>query len=104
MPRIDAVEIERWKVVGGREPEDRAEERQPGLERPALRHLATETMALALEREVGVRDALRFECRREGFRLVRRDDLVVKPLEDQHRNRDLIEEMDRRAIAIALGH
>ena len=33
-----------------------------------------------------------------------RHDPVLEPLQDQDRHRDLIEEVDRRAIAVSLGH
>ena len=98
----EAGHLDRVEVVGGLEPEDLAEERQLGLERSTDRGGAAEPVPLALEREVGVRDAVRRQRRHDRLRLGRRDDLVVEALHDQHRAGDLVEEMDRRTLAIQL--
>ena len=56
-PGAEARQLERLDLVGRLEPEDLAEERQSGLQRPPDGVGAAEPVALALEREVGVRDA-----------------------------------------------
>ena len=91
---------ERLEVVGGLEAEDRAEEREARLQGAADRVGAAEPVALALEREVGVRDAVGREGRDDGLGLAGRHDPILEALEDEHRARDLVEVMDGRSLAI----
>ncbi len=57
-PGIEPGHLERLGPIGRFEAEDLAEEREPRLECAAERGCATEPVAFALEREVGVRDRL----------------------------------------------
>ena len=65
---------------------------------------ATEAVALALESEVCVGDARRGQGRDQRLRLRGRHDPVVEALHHEDRARDPVEEMDRRALPVALGH
>ena len=70
------------------------------LERAPDRVRAAEAVALALEREVGMRDAVRGQRRDDRLGLRRRHDLVVEALEDEDRARDPVGEVDRRSLAV----
>ena len=73
------------------------------LERAPERERATEPVALALEREVGVRDRLLGQGGDDRLGLGRGHDPVVEALEDQDRARDPVGEVARRALAVEGG-
>ena len=104
-PVIEARQLERLEVVGRLE----AEDLRPGTTARAssvrrMRVRAAEPVALALEREVGVRDRRSPRAPRRSPRpATGRHDPVVEALEDQHRARDLVEVVDRRSLAIERG-
>ena len=99
-PRAEPDDLERLELVGRLEAEDLAEERQARLERTALGDRAAEAVALALEREVGIRDAVGGQRRHHRLGLRRRDDAVVEPLEQEDRARDVAGGVDRRTLPV----
>ena len=83
-PFSQAGELHRLEIVIGLEAEDRAKERQPGLQGAADGGLSAESMALALEGDIGVRDAVRREGRDDRLGLAGRHDSVLEALQDEH--------------------
>ena len=59
-----------------------------------------EAVLLALERDVGDRQAFLAEGVDDQLRLVRRDDLVFQALKENHRCRDPIQEVNRGPLSI----
>src|ERR1700749_4969813 len=95
-PSLEVGDLEGLELVGRLEAEDLPDEGELGLEStPDVLALA-EAVALALEREVRVRDALLVERGDHHLRLARRHDLVVEPLQQQHRTLEAFGEGDRR--------
>src|SRR5258705_5249064 len=92
-PGVEARHLERFVVVGRLEPEDLAEECDPGLEGPPEREGAAKPVTLPLERDVGVRDRLLRQGGDDRLGLRRRHDPVVEALEDQDRARVAVPEL-----------
>src|SRR6476661_329951 len=92
---LSAADLERGKVVGRREAEDRAEEREPVLDRPSNRLGPPETVALTRERDVSVLDASVSEGRDDRLGLGRRHDPVVETVQHEDRAGDAVEMPDR---------
>src|SRR5919201_6449966 len=101
--RLEVLDLRRLDVVRRIETENLPEERQEDLLRAPDRVGAAEAVALALEGDVCIRDAVALECFRDRFGLRRRHDAVVEALEQQERLGDLVRVRDRRALAIELG-
>src|SRR6267143_4538119 len=97
---FEVVDRHRFDRVGQREAEDLRVEIQLAFER-ALDVLGdAEAVLLALERNVGDRQALLAEGVDDQLRLVRRDDLVLEALKENDRRRDPIEEVNRGPLSI----
>ncbi len=79
------------------EPQDLRVERQLGLVRLADRLRLAEPVLFALEQQVGMREPLGGEGLDHHLGLGRGNDLVLVPLQQDHRARDHVDEVDRRA-------
>src|SRR5438445_2311196 len=97
---LEVVDRHRFDRVGQREAEDLRVEIQLAFERPLDVLGDAEAVLLARERDVGDRQALLAEGVDDQLGLVRRDDLVLETLKDNHRCRDPIEEVNRGPLSI----
>ena len=84
-PRVDARQLERRHRRPARTRTPRPGRPSSRLDRRRDGRLAPEAVALALEREVGVRDAVGGEGRDDGLGLAGRHDLVLEALQDEDR-------------------
>ena len=103
-PLVEARHVERLQGIRRDEPEDLGEELDLRVERTADSLGAAEAVTFAWERDVRARDAPCGQGRDQRLRLGRRDDPVVEALHHEHRARDPVEEVDRRAFAVDIGH
>src|SRR4051794_7347986 len=90
----------RLDVAGRGEAEDLAVEGQLGLGRAPDGVRPAEAVPLARERHVRHRHALLAECGHHHLGLVRRDDPVVEPLEEDDRAVEAVDVPDRRALLV----
>src|SRR2546430_7643726 len=97
---LEIIDRHRFDRVGQREAEDLRVEIQLAFERPLDVLGDAEAVLLALEGDVGDRQALLAEGVDDQLRLVRRDDLVLQALKENHRCRDPIEEVNRGPLSI----
>jgi hypothetical protein len=58
---------------------------------------------LAFIGDISDRQALVFQCRNHHFGLVRRHNLIFQSLEEDHRARQALYRMDRRALPVEIG-
>src|SRR5689334_10884215 len=102
-PRVGTVEeldLEPLDVVGRREPEDLAVERELRLERADDVRRAPEPVVLAREQQIPMRDPPLPERIDDLLRLRRRNDPVLRSLEDQDRTGDPLGEVQRRTRSV----
>src|SRR5665811_1876385 len=107
-PRLVGEVVDRHRLdrAGRLEAEDAAVEVELGLERAPDRRGAPKAVLLALEQQVGDRQALGARGAVHGLGLARRHRLVLGALQQDERARQALGEVDRRALAIevrALG-
>ena len=94
--------MQRRHVARGLEPEDLRVERQLGVPRIDDRLRLAEPVPLALVQAVRVRDVLGPQGGHDQLGLRRRHDLVLDALQDQHRGRQQVGEVDRAPRAVGL--
>src|SRR6266851_3034930 len=95
--------LDRLDLVGDFETEDPREEVHFPLDRAPDVLLLPEPVLLALEWDVRVGQLLLLANGDEFLGLARRHDLVLESLEEDHRNLEVVGEMDRRAIPVEVG-
>src|SRR3990170_1039447 len=100
--RSEVLDLELRHVVSWFEAENLSIERELCLERADDVLGLAEAVPLALEEEIRVRDAAFPQGTNDELGLRRRHHLVVGALENEHRRRDPVDEMDRAALAVRL--
>src|SRR5919108_217038 len=97
MARVQVGDRDRLDGAGEGEAEDAGVEVELGVEGALDAFGPAEAVLLALEREVGDGQALLLERLDHQLGLVGRHDLVLEPLEEDHRAVEAVDEVERRA-------